>query len=324
MSSHSILIYGAANCEIAGALDFELNRITQINQPDVKIFARGYLFNNSCMSMYRRFKGLKDNVQEVTQGGMHEYFYNGAETIKTCELKMSTSSEKALEDFLNEGVQRLMDDEIILILIGQGNLDGMFMDFLQNPAFYMPYENIFKIINQCFKGKIKKLHLIIDVSNWHNVYMPLCLTRAHFIDTIFIYERSRPLSIFPICNWIEGVFDRECHWALLTYMNWGGYKVDSHPLWWGLCKNKWDEYVQFPSARSFEAFYTVYKKVVLHKGIHKNIYSKELRKRGIAHCTYMTAKEIKDYFDTEYFSSRYGDEVDKWLNELKICTDYYK
>lgn len=324
MSNQNILIYGAGNCEIAGALDFELNQITRINNPNIKIFARGYLFNNSCMAMYRRFKDLKESIKEISQGGVHEYFYNGIDTIKTCELNMQAASEETFEVFLKEGLQKFENEEVILMLIGQGNMQGMFLDFSQSPPTYMPYEHVFTVINKCLRKKVKKLSVIIDVSNWHNIYMPLCIAKQSFIDTIFIYEREDCLSIFPICKWIENVFEENCHWAEVTYQNHSGYNIDSHPVWWSLCKNKWDDYVNFPSAQSWRAFNSVYQKLVIYKGFSKRVYDRGLRKQRLTYHNQLAIKDIQEYFNAEYLSEIYEEEVEKWLNELKICTDYYK
>ncbi len=324
MSNHSILIYGTGNCEIAGALEVELNQITQINKPNLKIFARGHLFNNSCIAMYRRFKEIKEHVKEVSRGGIHEYFYNGEETIKTCELKISTVSEKSFEDFLKSGIEKLQSDEIILILIGQGNFEGMFLDFSERPPTYMCYERIFMIIEKCVKEKVKKLSLIIDVSQWHNIYMPLCIAKYSFINTIFVYERDCYLSIFPICKWLDEVLKTDCHWTHSTYKLLNGCQIDPHPIWWGLCSSKWEEYVRFPSGKSFQEFYTIYKKITIHKGTSKRIYSKDLRNKGISYDSQLTVKDIKEYFNVEYLQDISQHEIEKWLNELKICADYYK
>ncbi|MDF2614771.1 MAG: hypothetical protein K0S71_2557 [Clostridia bacterium] len=324
MSSHSILIYGAGNCEIAGALDFELNQITQISRPNIKIFARGYLFNNSCIAMYRRFKDLKTKIREIGQGGVHEYFYNGEETIKTCELKMQAATEETFEDFLKTGIQKIKDSEIILILIGQGNLQGMFLDFSQNPPTYMPYETIFSIIEKCSKEKVKKLSLIIDVSNWHGIYMPLCIAEYSFIDAVFVYDRESYLNIFPIYRWTEQTFRGQSHWLEETYLSHQGCKIDTHPVWWRLCKNKWDEYAAFPSAKSWIEFNSIYKKLVIYKGVSKRAYNQVLRNKQADGCNQLAIKDIQEYFNAEYLSNVYEDEVEKWLSELKICTDYYK
>jgi len=324
MSDHSILIYGAGNCEIAGGLDFELNQITQVNNPNIKIFARGYLFNNSCLAMYRRFKDLKANIKEIGQGGVHEYFYNGITTIKTYELKMQATSQENFEDFLKTGIQKLQDEEVILILIGQGNLQGMFLDFSQSPPKYMSYEVIFQIIEKCMKEKIKKLSLIIDVSSWHNIYMPACIARHSAIDAVFVYEREGYLNIFPVKKWIEQTLKNNCHWLEATCLEYSGSKIDPHPVWWSLCKNKWEEYEEFPSAKSWIAFNSIYKKIVIYKGISKRPYSQVVRNKCISGSNQLAIKDIQEYFNVEYLSNVYEDEVEKWLNELKTCTDYYK
>ena len=324
MMNQSILIYGAGNCEIAGALEYELNQITQIKEPDIKILAKGYLFNNSCMAMYRRFKNIKDHVKEVARGGVQEYFYEGHETVKTCELKMSPVSEKVFEDFLKMGFEKFSEDDIILILIGQGHFEGLFLDFSQSPISYISYERIFSIIEETAKGKVKKLSLILDISHWHNVYMPLHLSKYHLIDGAFIYERESALKIFPICTWIHQALSKESHWLEATCGIMKGYKIDPHAIWWDLCVKKWEEYVKFPSGKSFEAFYNIYKKIVIYQGDSQRIYSKVLRERGIRCTSPMTLKDIQKYFEVEYVFESQKDEIEKWLSELKICTDYYK
>ncbi|WP_070000461.1 hypothetical protein [Cellulosilyticum sp. I15G10I2] len=324
MGNHSILIYGAGNCEIAGALEYELNQITQINKPNIKIFARGYFFNNSCIAMYRRFKQIKEYVKEISRGGVHEYFYNGDETIKTCELKVNSTSEITFEKFLKDGIEKLQADEVILILIGQGNYGGMFMDFSKSPPIYIPYEKVFSIIEHCVKGKVKRLSIILDVSQWHNIYMPLYIAQYSFIDTVFVYERDAYLSIFPVYKWIDKALEGQEHWIASTTALFNGYHIDSHPIWWELCSHKWEEYVRFPSGKSFEAFYSIYKKVVIHKGNSMRIYSKELRDQGIAYHNQLSLKDTKAYFSREYLCDIEQNDVEKWLNALKICADYYK
>lgn len=274
--------------------------------------------------MYRRFKDLRERIKEINQGGVHEYFYNGIDTIKTCELRIQAASLETFEDFLNVGCEKLSSDEVILILIGQGNRQGILLDFSQNPPMYMPYEQAFAIINKCLKGRIKKLSVVMDVSNWHNVYMPLYLSDQNFIETIFVYERESALSIFPVKKWIENVFEEKCHWGEATYKYYSGYHIDPHPVWWSLCKSKWEEYVKFPSIKSWSEFHNIYQKLVRCKEDSNRVYSKSLRKKRGTYYNQLAVREIQDYFNEEYLSEVYAEEVEKWLNELKICTDYYK
>ena len=324
MNSRSILIYGGGNCEIASALDTELSQITHMKKADMKVFARGHLFNNSCVAMYRRFKELKSYIGESGQGGVHDYFYDNEQVIKTCELKMKAASSEGFEDFLTASSLKIEEDEVILVLIGQGNLFGLFLDFSQNPPVCVSYDKLVRIIMGVFEGKVKKLNLIMDISNWHNVYLPLCLSQCPLIESVFIYERKQPLEIFPIAKWIACAFDEEYHWTLATYLYFGGYKVDLHPVWWHLCEKRWRDYIDFPSLKSFEEFYTIYKKIVMYYGTSNRIYSRALREKPIIDKQHLTIRDIQVYFEQEYLCKIPEEEITKWLNELKICTDYYK
>ncbi|MDF2877062.1 MAG: hypothetical protein K0S30_158 [Clostridia bacterium] len=324
MNSRSILIYGGGNCEIASVLDEELNHITHLSRAGMKVFARGHFFNNSCIAMYRRFKELKEDIGESGQGGVHDYFYDNGQVVKTCELKMKAASSETFEEFLKVASLKIAGDEVILILIGQGDLSGLFWDFSETPPTCISYKRLVQILMDAFEGKVKKLSLIIDVSNWHNVYLPLCLSQCHLIESVFIYERKKPLEIFPIARWIDCAFDEEYHWTLATYLYFGGYKVDLHPVWWHLCEKRWRDYTSFPSVRSFEEFYTIYKKIVMYYGTSNRIYSKILREKAVFDKQYVTTKDIQVYFEQEYLCKVSEEEIEKWLNELKICTDYYK
>lgn len=323
MGSYSLLIYGAGNCEIAGALDQELKKITLIDKPNLKIFARGHIFDASCVEMYRRFEDIKENLKQSSHGGIHEYFYNGKETVTTYELKMKAASESSFERFLAIGSEKFDQEEVILILIGQGNLTGMFLDFSQIPPSYISYDKVFELVSKYFKGKVKRLSIMMDISKWHNVYMPLVISKHNFIDTTFVYERPEYLSIFPISTWINKVFDESSHWSELTYTYFNGYRIDSHPIWWNSCKEKWEEYVKFPSGKTWSDFYHIYEKILIYNGAPQALYN-NIDKSRVDYKGQITLKDLQNYFNNEYLTEINEEEVEKWLNELKICTDYYK
>ena len=329
MSGHGLLIYGAGNCEIAGALENELDKITELDQSNLMVFARGYLFNSSCMAMYRRFKDIKEKMKEISpisQGGIHEYYYNGMDAVKTCELKIQSASKETFEDFLNTGFEKLGCEEVILILLGQGNRQGMFLDFSQSPPTYMPYEEVFETLSACIDDKVKRLSLIVDVSSWHNIDMPLALSKHSIIDSLFVYERDSFLNIFPVCRWAKEVFKtEECHWTKTTCQKYKGYFVDPHPVWWEWCKEKWEEYSKYPSAKSWVEFNRLFQKVVIYKGFaNSSVEHLSLTKKKAVRRNQLAVKDIKEYFNEEYLSEIYEEDVERWLSELKICTDFYK
>lgn len=328
MSGHSILIYGGGNCEMASSLDDCLSQIEQINDKNLKVFARGYLFDNSCLAMYGRFEAIKDrmkaNPKQASPGGVHEYFYDGNQIVKTCELKMQPVSKTNLEAFLRRGIEKMQDTEMILILIGQGDLESMFLDFSSTPPTALSYKEVFESIDDVLKDKIKKLHLIMDFSNWHDVYLPKILAQYTYIDTIFIYERKDALEVFPLAVWANTVFNKEGHWSEITMISLAGYKIDPHPIWWQLCEKRWEEYVVFPSSNTWEAFYSVYKKLVIHNGKSKRLYSSTLRKKSSEYAGKDTISFVQEYLKREYGSDIEEKEIEKWLESLKICTDYYK
>ncbi len=323
MGSYSLLIYGAGNCELAGALEENLQSLSDVMLKQLKIYARGYIFDTGCVKMYGRFDDLKDNLIQPIHGGVQEYSYDGKEMVITYEMKMKTTSLETFEDFLKVGAEQFENDEVILILMGQGHLSGMFLDFSQNPPTSMSYNEVFKRIARYLQGKVKKLSIIWDISRWHNIYMPYSLSKYQFIESLFVYERPGPLRLFPLEEWIKKVFDSKCHWLELTYGYFSGYKMDLHPWWWKNCIERWEEYVAFPSAKTWIDFYHVYEKIVVYNGASESLYKSLSPAKHISHGQ-ITVKDIQNYFNHQYLSHMEENKVEAWLGELKICTDYYK
>ncbi|PHV71565.1 hypothetical protein CS063_03070 [Sporanaerobium hydrogeniformans] len=323
MGSYSLLIYGAGNCELAGALEKSLSGLSNISLNQLKVYAKAHVFESGCAALYRRFADLKDTLIHPIHGGVQEYSYEGMEMITTYEMKMKAVSLEEFEAFLKKGAEKFLSEEVILILIGQGNSTGMFLDFSQIPPMYMTYYEVFERINQYLKGKVKRLSIILDLSTWHPMYMPYSISKCHFVESLFIYERRHPLEVFPLNEWIYKVFEGDCHWLELTYHYFSGYKVDLHPYWWENCKQKWEEYVAFPSKCTWIDFYHVYEKIVVYNGATESLYKSLSTSKNVVH-NQSTVKDIQSYFNHQYLSHMEENKVEAWLSDLKICTDYYK
>ena len=148
MGNINILMYGGGNCEIGGQLGEAFEKIDYIaDGKNVRVFGRAHVFNKSCLNIYGRFEEIKKYIglgNNSGQGGIYEYFYNGNQTIKMCEMKIQPVTNESFEAFLAMGNERLESEEIVLILMGQGNLKGMFMDFALEAPGVLGYEHTFE------------------------------------------------------------------------------------------------------------------------------------------------------------------------------------
>ena len=52
MAACNLLVYGSGNCELAAVIEAEVSRLLQVESEEVKIFARGYILENSCLALY--------------------------------------------------------------------------------------------------------------------------------------------------------------------------------------------------------------------------------------------------------------------------------
>lgn len=321
MSQYGVLVYGGGNCEIAASLQEQLQILGEIEEND--IFARGYLFGNSCLAMYKRFHKLKEEIDSVKAGGVYEYLKTDIEKIETMELQMRQSCiQKEFEEFLYTGLQKIQTTELVLILIGQSNDKGMFIDLCGEVPMYMPYQQMLHSISKIGKEKKKRIHLILDIPQWHAVKVPYMISKCNYIQDVFIYERKKVLDIFPIRQYIESLRKGE---DIHKVEGIEGYWIDPHPVWWNLCRWKWEEYLEEPSYKLWKNFYREYKKIVRYNG-NKYSYYKTISKRieMITVEMKLSKEQLKEYFRECGMEDLSHEEINSWLKEMKSCIDYYK
>ncbi|MEG1636802.1 MAG: hypothetical protein RR324_04745 [Cellulosilyticaceae bacterium] len=320
MNRESVLIYGGGNCGIASSLQQELEKI---GKEDGGIFARGYIFGSSCLAMYKRFEEIKDRIDTVKAEGVWEYLRTDTQQVKTMEMQMRDSSNREeIEDFLSKGFDRLEDTQITLVLIGQSNEKGMFLDFLNPKPTYMPYSQMLHSISKMCKSKNKRVRLILDMPKWHAVKLPFLISRYKYIDEVFIYEREDELSIIPISKYIKNLNEI---WQEKENSEIKGYMIDVHPIWWNFCKWKWEEYLDEPCRANWKVFYSIYKNLVSYNGSQYGYYKTINKNQEILGADqYLSQNQLKAYFK-EFCKEELDDKaIEEWLQEMKSCVDYYK
>lgn len=324
MGNINILMYGGGNCEIGGQLGEAFEKIDHIaDGKNVRVFGRAHVFNKSCLNIYGRFEEIKKYIglgNNSGQGGIYEYFYNGNQTIKMCEMKIQPVTNESFEAFLAMGNERLESEEIVLILMGQGNLKGMFMDFALEAPGVLGYEKIFKCIGEVLYPRVPRIHLVIDMACWHYMQLPLLLLRYPFFKSVFIYKRPQTYDLFPIEIFIQGLESLGVYGSL-RQKEISGYWID------------------LSSRKAFEQVYMLwraYKKKKIEVSILVQYYAQivmaihtgNIGERAFKELSQLDGREVfnevEDYFRLEYGIIVDEQNLNEWLESLKICTDYHK
>ncbi|MDA3732137.1 hypothetical protein PBV87_11645 [Niameybacter massiliensis] len=328
MAGCNVLVYGSGNCEIAALIEEEIELLGKVDHPEIKIFARGYILENSCLAMYKRFSSLKDEIGQVKRGGLYEYFYDGEEKIERHEMVLAKSSEKeTFEECLQMGIKRLNADEIFLVLIGQSNATGLFWDFVAERPSKLRYEDLSQVLYRLGKRNRVKFHIIMDIPTWHGVEFPYMLVRHPYIETLFIYERRKPFHLLPIAKWLTRAQTEEMNYLEALYKYYPGYKINMDHVIWRKCKECWKNYWQYSSHESWKAFYDAYKEAVIYSATrqleHKmkiNFKTEIIPKQSRE----ITIRELQEYLVEMYHTTFDDKNIQLWLTDLKTCTDYYK
>lgn len=329
MDTYHLMIYGGGNSEIAATLEEEMEHLYMLQNNYLKIYAKNYLLVNSCYAMYKRFSAIKEQGRNVKSGGVYEYTYLGLEdSIKRQELSMGECSNPVeFEKFLLEGIKRLEAKEIILILIGQSYGNGIFIDFFNHQPTQLTYEDLFSILKRVGQEKEVYFHMILDITSWHGITLPYELSQIPCIASVFIWERSHTLQVFPITTWIQKAIYKGEHWMKVLYKTFHGYHIHTHPVWWKVCKLKWEEYIENPCAVTWKSFYEQYKYIVSYHGENANgltsplqlTYDTDIMQDGVLH-----TMQLIQYFKGCYGEIISSQEVNQWLDEMKKCITYYK
>lgn len=324
MGEYNILIYGSGNCEIGKKLSETFEALEHMEaDKSVKVFGKAHIFNQSCLNMYRRFEEIKSYIDltgNSGQGGIYEYFYNGSQTIKTCEMKIQPITIESFYQFLSIGKERMGADELILVLMGQGNECGMFMDFASEVPGVLSYEEIFRCIGENFGDGSSRVHLIIDIPQWHYINLPLLVSRYSIFKSVFIYKRPQVSELFPIGRFVQDV-ERLGVYNTLRQKNIAGYSINlSSARAFEKLAKLWEAYEN--KALEGEVLIQHYKRLVkeVHVGpINENDF-KKLTTIGVND----SLKGIEDYFKRQYGIIVDEQNLNEWLEGLKICTDYHK
>lgn len=320
MNQYGVLVYGAGNCEIAASLQEQLQILGEVEEDN--IFARGYLFGNSCLAMYKRFHKLKEEIDSVKAGGVYEYLRTDTEKVETMELQMRQACiQEEFESFLHTGLEKIRTSEIVLILIGQSNEEGMFIDLCGEAPMYMPYQQVLQSISEIAGEKGRSIRLILDIPQWHAIKMPYLISRYHQIKEVFVYERKQTIDILPLRAYIENLRQGKNEHCIEEK----GYWIDTHSLWWDLCKWKWERYLEVPSTKKWKEFYGAYRKLVRYNG-NKHRYYQTLGSRieFITTEVKLSKQQLKEYFRACGMENVAYEEIHSWLKEMKSCIDYYK
>lgn len=324
MGGYNILIYGSGNCEVGGKLSEAFEALEHIEAGKaVKVFGRAHIFNQSCLNMYGRFDEIKsciDLAGKSGQGGIYEYFYDGNQTIKTCEMKIQPVTIESFSQFLSIGKERMAGSEIILVLMGQGSLRGMFMDFASEVPGALNYEELFNCIEENLGPEVSRVHLIIDMLEWHYINLPLLLSRHSIFKSVFIYKRPQIGELFPVERFVQDV-ERLGTYNALRQKDIAGYNINlSSARAFEKLEKLWEAYQN--KALADEMLIQQYKKLV--QEIHAEpIGEKDLKKLSAIGVN-DSLKGIKDYFKRQYGIIVDEQNLNEWLEGLKICTDYHK
>lgn len=328
MAPCNLLVYGSGNCELAALLEAELSRMMQIESPELKIFARGYILENSCLAMYKRFAPLKEQLGQVKKGGLYEYFYDGTEKIERQELMLESSAHKDIfEECLQIGIKRMKAEAITLVLIGQSNESGLFWDFAQQQPCKLTYNELDEVLYRLGKRNHIHFDVIMDIPIWHGVEIPYTLVRNPYIKSLFMYERQRVVDIFPVTYWIHRTCLEQKPYLEILYKYFSGYYVRMDQELWHVCMNNWKAYWHVPNHMTWKQFYQSYKDVVIytnpeHKEHEVKIYFKQ---QYIPEQTEdISEEELQNYLVEMYYTTFDDKNIKLWLTDFKTCVDYYK
>lgn len=328
MAGCNLLVYGSGNCEIAALLEEEMTRLIQLECPELKIFARNYILENSCLAMYKRFSPLKEKLGQVKKGGLYEYFYDGENKIERQEMALEKSTHtEVFEECLQIGIKRMEAEEVLLILIGQSSESGLFWDFAGDGPSKLTYEELWQVLYRLGKRNHIQFDVIMDIPIWHGVEVPEMLVKHPFVKSLFMYERRNPFMILPIASWIMRTKMEGKSYLEVLYKYFPGYHIIMEQTTWQICKANWKVYWEQPGDLTWKQFYESYKEVVVYSApkdtLHKvKIYFRQesIPKQEGA----INEKELQSYLVEMYHTTFDEKNITLWLKELKTCVDYYK
>ena len=328
MAACNLLVYGSGNCELAAVIEAEVSRLLQVESEEVKIFARGYILENSCLALYKRFTPLKEQLGQVKKGGLYEYFYDGAEKVERQELRMESSAHKeALEECVQIGIKRMRAEVITLVLIGESNETGLFWDFTEERPSKLTYKALDEVLYKLGKRNHIKFDVIMDIPIWHGIEVPHALAKNPYIKSLFMYERQTPLHIFPVACWIQRTYLEQKNYLEVLYKYFTGYYVTLDQEKWKECMDSWRRYWDSPDHIMWRQFYENYKAVVLYTNPEKPTQYAKLyfRQQYIPEQREtISEQELQDYLVEMYHTTFDDKNIKLWLTDFKTCVDYYK
>lgn len=328
MTACNLLVYGSGNCELAAVIEAEVSKLLQVESEEVKIFARGYILENSCLALYKRFTPLKEHLGQVKKGGLHEYFYNGLEKIERQELRMESSAQQEnFEECVQMGIERMDERVITLVLIGESNETGLFLDFTEKHPCKLTYHALESTLYKLGKRNHIVFDVIMDIPIWHGIEVPYRLVQNPYIKSLFMYERQKPLEIFPIATWIQRTSLQEKDYLEVLYKDFPGYYVSFDQEKWRVCLESWKNYWYNPDADTWRGFYESYKGVVRptkHEQLGAYNRLSFSNKPRLEENEIMSEKEIQRYFIEMYHIVFEQNHIRHWLTDFKTCVDYYK
>lgn len=325
MQIYEMIIYGGGNCELSGVLEQEMEKIYAVKNPQLRLYTKTYHLENSCLEMFRRLPFLKDKLISVKRGGVQEYHYYGKEGLRRHEMKMSESQDPAaMEGYIRNIVHSCKNKEIYLIIIGQSYEEGILIDYSTTAPSVLTYEDFFGILGRVGQDEDIYFHLILDIPLWKGVTLPFGLSQVHRVASVFVVERKEPLSIFSVSEWLGLCTYEGQHWVKVLHKHYDGYRINTHPIWWRLCKRKWEAYRDNPCHHTWQTFYEQYKYVVTYQGKKKLAYTINTQVQEELHPVELTVEELRKYMKELYNENLSNDEVSVWLEEMKNCISYYK
>lgn len=327
MKGCEVIIYGGGNCEIAGKLTQEMAYVHQIKSKHLKVYAKTYLLEKSCIGLFKRLSPCFLNVPLVGQGGIEEYTYKGDEEgIKKKELVLGESSDPVkMENYLKKVLKDCEEKEIYFVVIGQSCEQGLLIDFVGEEPSILTYEDFYTILKRVSKTRKVYFHLILDIPIWDAIELPYQIAQITSVSSLFIFERTHPLEIFPVAQWLEQTKGTNQHPLKLLQHQYKGYTIITHSLWWAFCKKQWLAYKEDPCHKTWQAFYSYYQYLVRHNGKKSSGYIKTFRKEtDNLGQDILTPEKLKDYIQ-----GIYGEKVDEEcikeiIKDMKKCVSYYK
>ena len=328
MTACNLLVYGSGNCELAAVIEAEVSKLLQVESEEVKIFARGYILENSCLALYKRFTPLKEQLGQVKKGGLHEYFYNGSEKVERQELRMESSAhQETFEECIQIGIKRMSEQVITLILIGESNETGLFFDFTGSNPSKLTYTTLGNILYKLGNRNHVMFDVIMDIPIWHGIEVPYILAKNPYIKSLFMYERQKPLEIFPIVTWVQRVYLEQQDYLEVLYKYFPGYHVTLDQEKWKACLENWKCYWHDPNEYMWRRFYENYKAVVSYTNIDRPVQYAKLyftQEHMPEQKESISEEELQDYFIEMYHRPFDKNNIKLWLMDFKTCVDYYK